>query len=202
MFASGAPSDGVLLGIRQNIREAVNILQMSKVKIWDNGQCEADVRRCIDNIFTTWKSPPSDPGLRKNLEAARRALGTAADLVPWCFDHIHAHIADASSYITFHVDQLKASKESGPKTKIPKTNVEVPLNTSAKYAAAWSAHYLIRRWSTKKPKETAGGPYFKLARLLYEAASGHNSDDPGQSIDRQCRKVLKEWSARDKAARN
>ena len=46
MSASGAPSDDILRGIQQNIRDAVSILQVSKM---DEGQCEADVRRCIDN---------------------------------------------------------------------------------------------------------------------------------------------------------
>ena len=171
---------------------------MSKSKTWDEGQCEADVRRCIENVFATWKDPPSNPKLRRDLEAAGRALHNAARRVPDYFEDIHGHITDASAYITFHVDRLKAFKESGPKKQIPKKKVKVLLNTRAKYAAAWSAHYLIRHWSTKWPTLTADGPYFSLARLLYQAATGHNADDPGQGIERQCRKVLKEWSARNR----
>ena len=93
---------------------------------------------------TAGKDPPSSPKLRKNLQKASSALGKAAKLVDPCFEDIQGHIADASAYIAFHVDRLKSSKDSGPKTKIPKTKVEVPLNTRAKYAAAWEAHYLIR----------------------------------------------------------
>lgn len=66
---------------------------------------------------------------------------------------------------------MEASKDSGPKTIVPKTKVEVPLNTRAKYVAAENAHYLIRRWTTKRPTQSANGPYFSLARLLYEAAT-------------------------------
>lgn len=190
---TNAPSD-------DDFRDALDILRTSKVKTWNEGQCEADVQRCLENICTTWKNPPPDPMLRKDLEAASRALRNAARLVPWCFEDIHGHIADASAWIAFHVDRLKASKDSGPKTTVPKTKVKVPLNTSAKYAAAWSAHFLIRHWSTKAPTLTAGGPYFSLARLLYKAATGHSDAARGQGIEGQCRKVAREWSARNKAA--
>ena len=96
---------------------------------------------------------------------------------------------------------MEASKDSGPKTIVPKTKVEVPLNTRAKYVAAENAHYLIRRWTTKRPTQSANGPYFSLARLLYEAATGNKADDPGQSIDGQCRKFAREWSADQKGVR-
>ena len=156
MSASGAPSDDILRGIQQNIQDAISILQVSEM---DEGQCEADVRHRIGNIYNTWKDPPSNPKLRKDLEAASGALRKVARLVPGCFEDIHGHIADATAYIAFHVDRLKASQDSGPKTKIPKTKVEVPLNTRAKYAAASEAHYLIRHWSAKAPTQTSGGPF-------------------------------------------
>ena len=76
---------------------ALDILRMSKIETWDEGQCEADVRRCIGNIITTWKDPRPDPKLRKDLEAASRRLRKAAGLVSGCSEDIHGHIADASA---------------------------------------------------------------------------------------------------------
>lgn len=64
------------------ILEAVDVLRKSKVKTWDDRQCEADVRHRIDNIEIIWKEPPSDPELRDKLKVARHALQKAAKKVP------------------------------------------------------------------------------------------------------------------------
>jgi hypothetical protein len=192
---SGAAPE--LIRLQEIILKAVGILRTSKVKTLDDLQCEADVRQRIDNIYVISKIAPSDSELRENLKIAKEALQGAAEVVPPCFENIHGHIGDALNWIKFYADRRKASEDSGPK----KTKEQVPLNTRAKYVAAENAHYLIRHWTTEMPTQSAQGHYFNLARRLYEAGTGNNADDPGQSIDAQCRKYAKEWNARNKAAR-
>jgi hypothetical protein len=58
-----------------------------------------------------------------------------------------------------------------------------------KQAAAWTAHLLMRQFGQKRPTLTVGGPFFHLASVLYEAATG----EPDVDLSRQCRSAFKAW---------
>jgi hypothetical protein len=73
--ASGAPSG--LIRVQEIILEAVDLLQSSSKVKWDEEQCDADVRRFIDDIWNS-KPPSRDlPQERKQLCAAIRGLEKA-----------------------------------------------------------------------------------------------------------------------------
>jgi hypothetical protein len=182
-----------LLRIREIIAEAVSILRESKANAWDEAQCEADVRRFIDNIWICSKTPPFDLiGQRKQLRDAIVHLRKADSLVPKGFKAIHNSINEALADTNFQAERLKVPRSGGPKAR-----KGVPLNTHAKNAAARAAHALILRWTNKRPTQSAEGLFFQLARLLFEAATGINPDEgaDGQGIERQCRDYARCWKA-------
>jgi hypothetical protein len=57
--------------------------------------------------------------------------------------------------------------------------------------AAFYAHLLLTQYGKTPPTLTTGGPFFELASLLYEAATGQIDVD----LSNHCRKTRGEWSA-------
>jgi hypothetical protein len=170
--------------VHEIIDEVVGILRESNVDNWDEGLCTADVSVFIEIIRKV--RPPDFSKLRDQLRAAVRSL-TEADRAIEKINQVSVfkslqdnHIRPALDATSFYAQHM-SFRSGGAKTRDGKS-----LNTDAKRAAAVAAHALILRWTNKRPTQSAQGPYFHLARLLFEAATGKPADE-GTGIERQCR---------------
>lgn len=183
--ASGAPSG--LIRVQEIILDAVDLLQSSSKVKWDEEQCDADVRRFIDDIWNS-KPPSRDlPQERKQLCAAIRGLEKADSAIEKITsensiykklqeNHIHPALEATRFYLT-HI-----KFRSGPRKRFPGTHKR--LTTAA------SAGILIQRWTDAELTPSANGLFLRLSRLLYEAGTG-KPEDKGPGLERACRDYAK-----------
>jgi hypothetical protein len=183
------------------VEEAAEILLQLKAKAPDKAQVQADVGFSISNIHNSGAAPSPDfPKLRDQLRAAVRSLAKANRAIEKInqvsvFKSLQEnHIRPALDATSFYAERM-AFRSGGPRMRDGKS-----LNTGAKRAAAAEAHALILRWTDRKPTQSAEGPYFQLARLLFEAATGIPAEEgpARQGIQRQCRDYARWWKAQAK----
>jgi hypothetical protein len=75
--------------------------------------------------------------------------------------------------------------------KVPRSGGRSDYRKRTAAESAWILLALAR----KRPTLTPGGPFFELASLLYEAATGES----GADLDKYCRAVHQEYSPRSAA---
>jgi hypothetical protein len=176
-----------LIRVQEIILEAVDLLQRSSKVKWDEEQCDADVRRFIDNIWNT-KPPSRDlPKERKQLRAAIRSLERADRAIEKITSENSIykklqenHIRPALEATRFFAKHI--TFRSGPRKRFP--------GTPKRLTTAASAAILIQRWTDGELTVSTNSLFLKLSRLLYEAGTG-KPEDEGPGLERACRDYAK-----------
>jgi hypothetical protein len=146
-------------------------------------ESKEDCRQELANVVALLKVILSMPAPTRALKAKVQKLVKALRLSATLWSELYGWVPGEDGHQA--LNKLAENLEKRlPHMRVRRTGRNVD---PVKKRAAGAAYRLLEKYGTSRPTLTAGGPFFELSNLLYEAATGKRAE-----LDHQCEIIFRD----------